>query len=1376
MSLPAPEAKRRRHTRQPRTLKVTTPPVEDDAPPPPPPPRAPVSVTAVPFVNTSTAALMDDLFGPIVAAPSSPPPEATTVLSGLRPGDDDSPLPNNNTPPSLVNERTLILESMPEPESRLRTRIDAVSPLAQMAQAAAFPLEPAVERIARRLASPTQVPRAEFYVVRGLSDLVPSDAYERTRLRQAELQSQINDLEHGAQQWSVYDQFVNTAMLRMNSRARERAAECFRRLSAQFVPQPTVLKPASVSRALNAKWRALLLGELQALRHAYLVITTVGLVPTTTEADIDAVAEQYVAALVDPMVQQQIGVIGRSNYDESPLMWSTLRDFFDSYLAQAAEYLNLPRAEQARLVPSPEALEMTCFIANALELYAQPEFLRAWLPAWLARNPQPPAVEQTLTAYIKRIVAHRQAELEARTVPSYVAFYTPMTEDDARAAYRTMLESDVALLRARLAANNARVRSAIVTYFNTPTAAFLQPAELVYTMPRNTFELVDEVLGIVRQDIAVAYAPRAGDMPEMLESVATQRAAELAAIAEHAALLEQRLALYGLTRERVGASTAPHGPADGADAAGDGDKWSPYDLSYPLEPEASEAQIERLVTTVARSAQDFDAREQQTRAHEIRRAIDRNYTLQVMERRRADLQWQLEQLTVRTADVPQRVEHDIFDQQVVRLVVSIGLSPQLEKRILTMNETLLDPEERRAQDALATQRFRVTWFFKPTGNGTPSGTPEVVVRDQVLDRGHLTDVYMPFAPHVDDDRPGGLNNEQTVLALIRESNARAGIYRVEVRRVDLGDESPVYASLFKATIVTVARCMRDNKLFEPLNSGESAERHTCCWRQAAPNREFTEYVEELRALVEHGPRAHRALLEQRQKSSIALWEHIAALVAKELPNETLPLPLPPWGSSVPSELVRTSYESQFTFQRRFSFDAIYADFRRRVGVLLYYLVRQSPATLARFPAITKYRPEQLFNFYLDATLRSVDGVARVRELAAEYGIFRPRAAVRANEAARDDVPTSVAVENLLAMAARAVDSFETTPDMLTPPQAALTVTPTIDLVRSEPTLISDESMLSILQRLAHPLAQAMMTERERAFFGGVAREFTAFSRLYRRKKQLDAPLLRAECTTRMPFGVESVAAAGLTDAIDVCVDAELGAMTVEQIERELEPGERAASGVPRMFFDAASYAEYRRLMQNCVQGDDFAQLMRDRQRIYDRKLFNGGVDIRFAHLEREPVGQCCLDALALPGYDGVPTWIGAHSAVTDQPVPLVLQFSGETPLGEGLFKRAALAHAGSQPTHRNVDFNGLRHLVEAACARYNTVVDELERGAVTSATPVDVRASVVSARGHAEQLALVYNYFAFAAPPIDKHFDAHGLVREIMHGTRFRALSFVLPL
>jgi hypothetical protein len=1353
MSLP-PE-KRRRHTHS--TRRKTS---SNDAVTPPAPESAPVH-----YVSQTAYDMAEEIFG-FGESPG-------TMHSTVNRNDFGIPFPTET--PTLESAHDLVVETNADPTSRLRANVNTISPFEEMAVAASFPLDPAIERIARRLESVTKVAANDFYVVSGLSDTVPSDEWQRTRQKQADLQAQINLLEHGAEMWEMYDQYVQQAIGGTSRKLRTRAQECYNRLTQTFGPAPTILKPASISRALNRLWRDLLINELKSARTRFLSDTTIGLVPYSTNQDIDSIAEQFVTSYVDPFLQRQLQVIEESNYDESPLLWSTLREYFDTFLNKAAEYLNMSIEQRDAQVANEEEDKISCFLGNALELYAQPEFLRAWLPAWLVRNPQSEQVAAILTRYVKRIVAYRQTLLEQKKVPVYAAFYTPMTEADARGAYRKMIEADIALLRARIVSNNERVRSALVTYFNTPTAMFIEPSSMVLELPVNAFALIDEIMTIKRSDYDVAYAPRADDTPEQLELLASGLREENEALTAHGALLEQRIGLYGYTRERLNdINSGLHAPDDGVDeAVSDTDKWSPYDLSYPLDPEKSKTRIDQLVTTVARSAANFDASEQQARAHEIRRAIDRNYTMQVLERRRAELEYQLEKLRTPVTEVAQRVDRKLYDDSMVRLSITIGLSPQLEKRILSMNEELLEPDERRAQDALAATRFAVKWIFRPTANGTPPNVPEMVVREVVLPRGQVTDIYMPFTENDVSTQPEAVAGEENVLAFIRAANAYAGVYRVEVRVAELGDNSPVYNSRFKATVRIVARCLRDDALFEPMNNGESAAISTCCWKQTPPNRAFSEYVEELIALVEHGPFAHQQLVKSRAKSGLAFWEQLTAQVADRFPLLEMPLPLPPWGSSVPSQLIQTSLESPQTFRERFTFERIYADFRKRVGALIYYQVRDAKQRIKRqLPSAEDYTPDQLFNFYLDSTLKSVDGVSRLREVAAEYGLFRPNASVRAHDS-RNELPARVDVEKVFSMAAILINSYETT--QLTPPDTG-TVDASIDLIRNEPTSINDESLVAILQRLGHPLSQALMTERERTFFGTVARDFALFTMSFRMQRRRDAPWLRAECTRTIPLGVAPYAEI-LNAEIDDCADEALGWMTVGRVQSEIGSGRGADKDLANMFWDVASYGDYQRLARNCLNSDNLAQLMRDRARVYQAKLFNGRVDIAYAYTEFKAIGGgvCCNDNVAKAVFEGVPSWMGAHSAVTDQPQPLVLQFFGATAIDRDVFKTASLLHTGSQPIHSNVDFNGLRHIVEESCARYNTLVDELERQTVPVSI-ADARKSAIAQRYVCEQLALVFNYFALASPPLEKFYAAHDIIRELEHGVRFKRLSFALPL
>jgi len=1341
-------------------------------------------------VDNATRAFMNELFD-----------TSNIVRSTAGRNEQDLPAGDEDDEPESLREIIQLTEgtvSRTPQQSRLAAYTSYLSPFEEMAIVANVAHDPVIERIADRLATPVAVAATNYYVVRGLSDRVVSSQYETTRMQQAEIQAQLNMIDAGYERWSYFDQYARVANDRSTGKSRERAAECFRRLAEQFVPQPTVLKPASVSRALNARWRDLLISELQTVRARYLSETLRALESHSTAVNKTVIAEQYLDTLVDPFIQRQIEIIGTSNYDEMPLMWHTLREFFDGYLDNAAHYLSLPPPQRPPMNVEDE--QITCFLANALELYAQPEFLRVWLPAWLARNPQKPSIEVALTTYVKRIVAYRQQQLEqigrvGGVVPSYVYFYVPMTESDARAAYRTMIENDIALARARAVADNEAARGSLIKYINTPTAQFLEPSSMVYTIPSNFFAMLDLLVRISRSDLLDAYAAKADDNAATVASLENRHREMMAQLDAHVRQLEERLALYGETRARMTSAT-PHAPNDGrervayVEGAGN-DQWSPYDLSYPLSPINSTEEINRLVTSVARSAEEFNTETQQERVHNIRRAIDRNYTLQLLERRRAELQYQLDVLTSPTTEVPQRIVHDVNAENTELLVITIGLSPQLEKRILTMSESLLEADERAAQDALATASFRVRWFFKPNNNRVPHATPtppEIVVRDVRLPPGQLTDTYAPFLRDVADQSTSN-SSEASMLSNIRHSLARAGVYRVEASVVSDDDDDPTtYRSMFNATIEVVSKCMRDDKLFEPMMTGSGLARHTCCWRQAQPSTGFDEYVEELVALVEHGPRAYQQLLDSRERSGLGLWRAIAAGVAAT--GLRMPLPLPPWGSSSPDQLVQTTYETRATLEQRFTFDRIYAAFRKRVGVLLAVLLRDNPTFERRFPSSVHYTPEELFNLYLDSTLTSTGGLLKLREEAAEYGIVGGGALMRPAEIVREQLPTDVALDGLVRVANRLIRSaslpddprlvaFGSTNDSVPVDGNILTI------VHSEPTYVSDESLLSQLQRLANPFAQLLMTERERSFFSRIERDFVSFRNIYRERRKREMIWRRVECggdqigQTGKPINAtlyQLAPSSMIGEQDSACLDTEIGRMTQTRVKRELEASHDDYGNVTNMFIDNASLFDYEQLVRNCLRQDDLAQLMRDRKRPYTpSNRYIGAIDIARQRLELPPLGEsCCLDN-GQAFDDVIPTWLGAHSAISDQPQPLVVGFTGRSVLGDGVYRRAYLYESGSQPARGNVDFNGLRNMIEAACTRYIEVVGELERRVPAPMTS-DIRTEVTNARVHCEQLALVFNYFAFAAPPLRCFYEAQHLINEIQSGTQFAKLSFSLPL
>ena len=1349
-----------------------------------------VTVQAVPYVNSAARELMDELLGPV------------TMHST---GDRDGEYPNQernadgNDEPDSERDVIILTEGTP---SLLKTRLlgdkSYLSPFEEMAVVGNLPLDPVVERITQRLITPAQVAAENFFVVRGLSTPVPSHAYEQTRLEQAKIQAQLNLLNAGYESWSYFDQYVSSAMARDTASARARAAECFRRLAEQFVPQPTVLKPASVSRALNELWRDMLTSELRAMRARYFDATAAAMrryaVPDSAARaaeHADSIAEQYVVALVDPFLRRQLAIIEHSNYDEMPILWSTLRDLFDSYLTRAARYLNTP-ADERRDTPidnGDDDRELSCFMANVLETYAQPEFLRVWLPAWLARNPQPARVSSALTNYVKKIVAYRQRQFESdAAATNYLRFYIPMTEDDARKAYRKLITSDIALGRARVAANVDFVRKSIIEYFNNPHAIFLEPPWLAFMLPSTFFEFIDLLNSAAQIDIAETYRISPTDTDAQKDQMTEGFLVATARLDEHVRQLEQRLALYGVVRARHN-SIAPHGPADGIETRVDsGDAWSSFDLSFPLNPTTSSAQIDQLVAVVARTSEEFNADAQQTRAHNVRRAIDRDYTLKLIERRQAELEYQLDELTSPIEQTPQRVVYNVNSGEQVELRVEIALSPQLERRILSMSDSLLEPDERAAPDVLVTSRFRFDWYFKRAGNDVTPNVPEVLVRSTLGERGVLVDTYPLF--NATDATAGVSGATSALLARIRHALTRAGVYRVEVRRLEedaAPEDAIVYRSLFQATVQVVARCMRDNALFEPHASGDGALQNACCWQQALPSPDYENYLKELVTLVEHGPQAHKNLIESRARAGLGFWEGLATQVASV--GRRLTLPLPPWGLSTPTQLMLVSQEPRDSLLQRFTFEAIYTRFRRRVGQFLAYVLLVNERLANLLPTSSNYTEDELFNLYLGSTLKNAAVASALREAAARGGIFDANGVLTTSEERRANMPNKLTIGKIVTMAARTIESVGAPLARRVPPtdnstNASQASGSVLTIARAVPTPVDDESMVAVLQRLAHPFAQMMMTERERSFFSSVERDFDSLRGVYRRHLRTDVWRRSLECEQtgglrhRREHGepsdlspVDTV----LSVEEDVCIDDELGRMTATQVARLVAEDTDDFALFRKMFVDVQSIGDYDRLLRTCLLEDDFSQLMRDRareQRSVRGERFVGRNDIVRERLERPPIGECCLDGRA---DEVIPTWLGTHSAITDQPQPLVIGYTGRSTLGAEFAKRAYVAEPGSQPAHRNVDFTGLRNIVHAACAHYTDVVDALERR-TPPADPTEVRAQVNAAHTACEQMALVFNYFALASPPLPVLYEAHRLMEEIRNGKTFARLNFSLPL
>jgi hypothetical protein len=245
------------------------------------------------------------------------------------------------------------------------------------------------------------------------------------------------------------------------------------------------------------------------------------------------------------------------------------------------------------------------------------------------------------------------------------------------------------------------------------------------------------------------------------------------------------------------------------------------------------------------------------------------------------------------------------------------------------------------------------------------------------------------------------------------------------------------------------------------------------------------------------------------------------------------------------------------------------------------------------------------------------------------------------------------------------------------------------------------------------------------------------------------------------------------------LDAEVDALTPAQVHREMLVNRDLYTSVARMFTDDVSFNDYKRLIGNCARINKFSDKMRARERMFARgeqPLVGDIADMHaYFHCDTNYENACGVDTItSMPAI--IATWSGAHSAINNQPQPMVIQYAGLLGgVAVPIAARAQLLHAGSQPTNKNIDFNGLRQMVEHACQIYTETMAEMaaRRPAVDVA---DLVAMAKTLAKQAERLALMFNYFAFAAPTLPYFADAQRLIEDISSGRVFGRLSFESPL
>lgn len=627
----------------------------------------------------------------------------------------------------------------------------------------------------------------------------------------------------------------------------------------------------------------------------------------------------------------------------------------------------------------------------------------------------------------------------------------------------------------------------------------------------------------------------------------------------------------------------------------------------------------------------------------------------------------------------------------VVLRAELRLSPLLEARILAARDAAqeLSEEERAAELALGSEQFTVVWYFRPRFAALFGGEREVR--------------RVQLAPPQTGDALLALH----ATADLERAVARAGTYRVEFRR---GTE--VYRSEFAATVRVLAHCVRDDALFEPLPDGSDPVPLQCAWRALPRDVAQLELLEELAVLVHGGRDALDALRAQRRRESLGdAWRELERVAAAR--GIHLERPLPPWGASTPVAFAQLALQDEAAVRERFSFDALVARVVRRVAGVVRAL---SPASqVARRTNAELFRRacrEQLAELARAATESNVDYAAALAafgspapdalRIGAADVVTRAPEPQRFREAVRTAIGATVAAfaadERRAAAAVVGGTHRVALSETLAADGGAAALAEALD--RGAGDALHGASLAAVLQCMALPYVQLLLTVRERRFVARVAARFERFAERYRRR-ELDERFYTPGQLAR-PLGALRAALieARNDGALRAEIDADLAALSLERV-REL------ADDADAFFFDADSWAEYRRLAHTLTP--DVAQLAR--------------------------VDECCAER---------DEWRGTHSALDDQPRPMQVVFGGEAAT-----RRATLAAAGANPVGHLYDYGGLRAVVERQIERFNAAAASGDDDAAA-----DARADV-------ERAVLVFNYFALVAPRAREFTSARALYERL---------------
>jgi hypothetical protein len=1039
------------------------------------------------------------------------------------------------------------------------------------------------------------------------------------------------------------------------------------------------------------------------------------------------------------------------------------------------------------------------YMRQALFMYATPVY-RQWLRQWLVTlgEPLPADTRATLTRAVDGMITGRQRVQSARdratgrTGPRY----EPWSEATVIEQYSKLIRQDVALHRTNQLLSNAdanQLRSEVADALIGGPAGVQEPDDIqlstdVLVYPRLArFDILEQERSRVEQELRraaqasrVSLAAETDDNDDEPVTAGIDRdlVASVADLNRRAASIADQLAFYGPVRNGL----TPHAPLD-PPVAGDAE-WSPFNLAYPLDVDATRRQESDVYQSVMRLTDVFDANQRHERADELRSILSFEYAEQLLQRELMQIEYALRNLGQPTRQTALDMERFVTDSRPLELAYEIKLRDELALLATAPSQTLVDSRVARKQRELRERAWTANLLFtprytSPDGRELTSAAPERIIDSQQLPVGVTRGA---FTVRGSEATLGGRYRIELVRAAAAAGNNQADEDEEEGEIEENGER---YVSRFAALVKIVARCQRDGSVYE-LGTEQHGE---AVWTEPPRDEARRNFAEGIEVLVTRGQTAYEQLLVQRRQS-------------RSTPVQRS-LYLPPWGSDDEHSLLvawRMLTAADFSFHRIVdrAVERIGGEVRTELRALANKLPTAAGREIVRrqaaLPVSAQFAALLDRNGFRDALTdkSNVSAVARATAQAriaqkigagqyaertlgnasqlplagmpfARVGVFAdPAVLLREARGASIDQSELSTMEREL---------FDELPQLFD--DDALPLADVRPIALGEQRSISSLPLASVLRAFYAPIVWHMLTWRERRFIDTMYQRFESFALDFRAAER--RTLFYAPLQTGMPWSEhaprplnESLGifdrAGGARDPaplvtadVDEAISRQLASLSATAVRTKLgreqySIGDRYTNWNERQRLPVGLLAtndeRQRRAAQlflrDCHLCAEFDELVRQRLLntgllVADERVFyamgSANDDEQRVTLRRAVQPRTDGDG-TLRSYSGErPVWRGSHSYQTAQPDEYEVFVDKQ--------RGAFVVQRGSVPLNKGYDFDGLHDIIAATAARLTATVREGANLALDRTTYARLVDSL------ADQLAdmeLAYNYLAFVAP------------------------------